>query len=253
MWIKVTVINFEGKGVTEDAVNFFASRNYTCCWSPDTLMTWDVCCSCSWVVPSCALTCSEVGDWMGIWACVCGGNWPWGLADEGVLAVARGAAPVWIGAAACWAGWAGVLVEVELGWLVAVVAGRRKRKTSHLSITLIFYRLMQAVEKALICPSFVISLIIPVLDVGVAAEASGVKRNRCTWPLGSAACMSCWPGPGMTVTPWGMTCSWPVVWPWPWTITVRACWVPLAPACRSTPDPACCFCGRMKQNGKACE
>ncbi len=33
------------------------------------------------------------------------------------------------------------------------------------------------------------------------AGAMGVNRNRWTWPLGMAACMSCWPGPGMIVTP----------------------------------------------------
>lgn len=44
-------------------------------------------------------------------------------------------------------------------------------------------------------------LIIPVLDVGAAAEGKGVKRKRCTWPFGIDACMSCCPGPGMTVTP----------------------------------------------------
>ena len=37
--------------------------------------------------------------------------------------------------------------------------------------------------------------------VGVGTDAPGVKRKRCTWPLGMAACMSCCPGPGMTVTP----------------------------------------------------
>ena len=41
----------------------------------------------------------------------------------------------------------------------------------------------------------------------------GVKRKRWTWPLGMAACISCWPGPGMTVTPCGMICNCPWVWP----------------------------------------
>lgn len=36
---------------------------------------------------------------------------------------------------------------------------------------------------------------------------TGVKRNRCTWPLGMAACMSCCPGLGTTVTPWGRICN----------------------------------------------
>lgn len=39
--------------------------------------------------------------------------------------VAKGVVPAWTGAAACWAGWAGVLVEVELGWPGTVVAGER--------------------------------------------------------------------------------------------------------------------------------
>lgn len=64
-----------------------------------------------------------------------------------------------------------------------------------------------------------------VAGLGTGAVAPGVKRKRCTWPLGMAACMSCCPGPGMTVTPWGMTCSWPVVWPCPWITTVRP-WFP---------------------------
>lgn len=80
------------------------------------------------------------------------------------------------------------------------------------------------------------------LGVGVAAEAMGVKRKRCIWPLGSAACISCCPGPGMTVTPWGMTCSCPDVCPWPWTITVRVCWLPGTLVCWSTPEQTCCFC-----------
>lgn len=50
------------------------------------------------------------------------------MADEGVLVVAKGVAPAWTGAAACWAGWAGVLVEVELGWPGTVVAGERGRE-----------------------------------------------------------------------------------------------------------------------------
>lgn len=49
--------------------------------------------------------------------------------------------------------------------------------------------------------SVFVNLLIPVLGVGVAAEAIGVKRKRCIWPPGSAACISCCPGPGMTVTP----------------------------------------------------
>lgn len=59
----------------------------------------------------------------------------------------------------------------------------------------------------------------------VTGGGRGVKRKRCSCPLGRAACMSCCPGPGMTVTPWGMTWSWPVVCPWPWMTTVRP-WVP---------------------------
>ena len=59
------------------------------------------------------------------------------------------------------------------------------------------------------------------LEAGAGAGGMGVKRKRCTWPLGMAACMSCWPGLGMTVTPAGMSCSWPVVWPCPWITTVR--------------------------------
>lgn len=86
------------------------------------------------------------------------------------------------------------------------------------------------------------NVITPVLGVGVAAEAMGVKRKRCIWPLGSAACISCCPGPGMTVTPWGMTCSCPDVCPWPWTITVRVCWLPGTLVCWSTPEQTCCFC-----------
>lgn len=52
---------------------------------------------------------------MGMWACVCGGNWPCGVAEVGLVVVASEVAPACTGAAACWAGWAGVLVEVELG------------------------------------------------------------------------------------------------------------------------------------------
>lgn len=36
-----------------------------------------------------------------------------------MLVVAKGVAPAWMGAAACWAG---VLVEMELGWPGTVVA-----------------------------------------------------------------------------------------------------------------------------------
>lgn len=53
-----------------------------------------------------------------------------------------------------------------------------------------------------------------VVVVGVAVEADeegaiGVKRKRWTWPLGMAACINCCPGPGMTVTPWGIICNCP--------------------------------------------
>lgn len=91
------------------------------------------------------------------------------------------------------------------------------------------------------------------LGVGVAAEAMGVKRKRCIWPLGSAACISCCPGPGMTVTPWGMTCSCPDVCPWPWTITVRVCWLPGTLVCWSTPEQTCCFCGEADKIEYMCK
>lgn len=205
----------------------------TCCCSPVTLMSWDWgWCTCSCAAPPCVLTCSEVGDWMGIWACVWCGTWAWGVAEDGLLVVVvSGGAPAWMGAAACWTGWAGVLVEVELGWLEAVVAvwtteehqrqGEVRRRTEEN-----YGRYFE---------------VIPIPDVGVAAEGNGVNRKRCTWPLGSAACINCCPGPGMTVTPWGMTCSCPAVWPWPWTITVTACGVQVAPVCCSVPGPDCCF------------
>ena len=45
-----------------------------------------------------------------------------------MLVVARGVAPAWTGAAARWAGWAGVLVEVELGWPRTVVAREREKE-----------------------------------------------------------------------------------------------------------------------------
>lgn len=45
-----------------------------------------------------------------------------------MLVLAKGLAPAWTGAAACWAGWAGVFVEVELGWPGTVVAGESERK-----------------------------------------------------------------------------------------------------------------------------
>lgn len=47
------------------------------------------------------------------------------MADEGAAVVADGVAPAWTGAAACWAGWAGLLIEVELDWAGAVVTRKR--------------------------------------------------------------------------------------------------------------------------------
>lgn len=53
------------------------------------------------------------------------------MADEGVPVVVRADAPAWTGAAACWAGRAGDLVEMELGCPGVVVAseeGKHKRE-----------------------------------------------------------------------------------------------------------------------------
>lgn len=99
------------------------SHTCTCCCSPGMLMICGDCCSFSWAVPPCVFTCSEVGDWVGMWACVWWGNWLCGLADAGAAVVASGVVPAWTGVTACWVGRAGLLMEAESAWPGTVVAG----------------------------------------------------------------------------------------------------------------------------------
>lgn len=80
----------------------------------------------------------------------------------------------------------------------------------------------------------VVLLLLLLLLAAVADVDSGVKRKRWTVPFGIAACMSCCPGPGRTVIPWGINCNCPVVCPCPWITTVKP-WLPP--------------CGKSRQHG----
>lgn len=93
------------------------------------LMICGDCCSFSCAVPPCVFTWSDVGDWVGMCACVWWGNWLCGLADAGATVVASVVVPAWTGVTACWVGRAGLLMEAESAWPGTVVAGVPERDT----------------------------------------------------------------------------------------------------------------------------
>lgn len=74
-------------------------------------------------------------------------------------------------------------------------------------------------------PDVEVETVVEVVLATVAAVDNGVNRKRWMVPFGIAACINCWPGPGITVTPCGINCNCPVVWPWPWITTVNP-WLP---------------------------